>query len=409
MEQQKPTSRFIQFLRNPYFLLAILIFMIFGPITVIYLLHGDFFGYYALADTFFTTGTTTHPHFIYIILLNAVRSLIPFNVFSFLSPTFGSYLFNHAYPLAAFLIVIAAYLFLGYVLYNHLKKAKIQGAPWSTLVLMLVAPINLFTLSKHDLYLGYIGITVFHNPPMALLKPVALLLFWGLTTGLTSNELKLKDYVGIFVLSALSVSIKPSFAICLLPASALYIIFLALKRSKPNLKFYLISFVLPTVLILLYQYFYHFGDVGFQSRIAFDPLRAMLLYTPSALLLGFMFLMSIAFPLLTLILAFKDVKKEGNLIFAWTTFIVAAIYTYLLTETGALSGDLNFEWSAEITLFVLFVETTVFVFKQYPLVFTKFRLMLKKLALYLLLTLHFLGGIAWYLGELFQRKMWWGW
>ena len=272
---------------------------------------------------------------------------------------------------------------------------------------MLVAPINLFTIPQHDLYLGYIGITVFHNPPMILLRPVALLLFWDLTAGLLSNETKTKNYIAVFVLSALSVSIKPSYAICLLPASILFIIFLAIKRSKPNIKFYLISFVLPTFLILLYQFFYHYGEVG--NGISFDPLRSMLLYTPSAILLLFMFLMSIAFPLLTLILSFRDVKKENNLIFAWTTFIVAALFMYLLTETGALSGDQNFEWSAEIALFVLFVETTVFVFKRYPLVFTKIRPMIKKLALYLVLALHLLGGIAWYLGELLQRKLWWGW
>ena len=407
MEKQKTSSRFIQFIRNPYFLLAVLVLAIFGPITVVYLLHGDFFGYYALADTFFRTGTTSQPHFIYIILLNAVRSLIPFNVFSFISPTFGSYLFVHAYPIAAFIVVMAAYLFLGYVLYNHLRKAEIPWSLWITLVLMLVAPINLFTLPQHDLYLGYIGITVFHNPPMILLRPVALLLFWGLTGGLISKETKFKDYVEIFILAALSVLIKPSYAICLLPASAIFVVILAIKRSKPNLKLYFISFVLPTVLVLLYQFFYHYGEAG--NGIAFDPLRAMLLYTPSALLLGFMFLMSIAFPLLNLILNFKDVKQENNLIFAWITFIVAALFTYLLTETGALSGDQNFEWSGEIALFVLFVETTIFVLKKYPLVFTKIKLMVKKLALYFVLALHLLGGIAWYLGELLQRKLWWGW
>jgi hypothetical protein len=411
MEKQKPTSRFIQFLRSPYFLLTLLLLIIFIPITVIYLLHGDFFGYYALANIYFTAGTTTHPHFIYILLLNTVKSLIPFNVISFISPTFGSYLFNHAYPLAAFLIVIAAYLWLGYILYNRIKKSEIQGAVWITLSLMLVAPINLFTLPQHDLYLGYIGITVFHNPPMTLLKPVALLLFWGLVAGLSSNEVKLKEYIEIFFLSVLSVLIKPSYAICLLPASVVYVVYLALKRSKLNLKLYLISFVLPTVLILLYQYFYFYqvADARVQSGIAFAPLQAMLRYTPSALLLGFMFLMSIAFPLLTLILCFKDVKKENNLIFAWITFLVAAVYTYFLTETGSLAGDLNFEWSGEIALFVLFAETAIFIFKQYPLVLTKIRFMFKKLALYLVLALHVLGGIAWYLGELFQRKMWWGW
>jgi len=239
MDKLKSPSRFVQFIRNPYFLLAVLILAIFGPITVVYLLHGDFFGYYALADTFFRTGTTSQPHFIYIILLNTVRSLIPFNVFSFFSPTFGDYLFNHAYPLAAFLVVMAAYLFLGYVLYNHLKKAEIPGAPWVTLVLMLVAPINLFTLPQHDLYLGYIGITVFHNPPMILLRPIALLLFWGLTTGLISKETKFKDYIEIFILAALSVLIKPSYAIVLLPASVVFVGILALKRIKPNLKLYL--------------------------------------------------------------------------------------------------------------------------------------------------------------------------
>lgn len=407
MDKLKKSSRFLQFVQNPKFLLAVLILVIFGPITVVYLLHGDFFGYYALADTFFKTGTTSQPHFIYIILLNAVRSLIPFNVFSFISPEFGTYLFDHAYPIAAFIVVMAAYLFLGYVLYNRLKKAEIPGAPWITLVLMLVAPINLFTLPQHDLYLGYIGITVYHNPPMILLRPIALLLFWGLINGLVVQELKFKEYLGIFFLAALSVLIKPSYAIVLLPASAAFVIILALKKTKPNLKLYFLSFVLPTVLVLLYQFFYHYGEPG--NGIAFDPLRAMLLYTPSALLLGFMFLMSIAFPLLTLIFNFKDELKQNSLVFAWLTFIVAALCMYLLTETGALAGDQNFEWSGEIALFVLFVETTIFVLKTYPLVFTKIQFMIKKLALYIVLALHLLGGVAWYLGELLQRKLWWGW
>jgi hypothetical protein len=409
MEKLKQRSPFVQIFLNPYFLLTLLVLTIFVPITIIYLLHGDFFGYYAIANTYFTQGITAHPHFIYIILLNAVRSLIPFNVFIFISPSFGNYLFTHAYPLAAFLIVVAAYLWLGTILYNRLKRAKIPGAVWIALVLMLVAPINLFTLPQHDLYLGYIGISMFHNPPMILLRPVALLLFWDLIAGLSSPDLKTRGYIETFFLAALSVLIKPSYAICLLPASVFYVIFLAIKRSKPNLKFYLISFVAPTVLLLIYQYLYHFQDTGLQSRIAFEPLRAMLLYTPSALLLGFMFFMSIAFPLLASILAYKEAKKENNLIFAWITFIIAAMYTYLLTETGSLAGDINFEWSGEIALFILFVETTSFVFTQFPLIFTKVRFVFKKLVLYLVLALHFLSGIAWYLGELLQRKMWWGW
>jgi hypothetical protein len=406
METANNPSPFLQFIRSPKFLLVVLILVIFGPITVIYLLHGDFFGYYALADTYFKTGTTSQPHFVYILLLNSVRSLIPFNVFSFISPNLGTYLYDHAYPLAAFLIVMAAYIFLGLVLYKRLKKAEVPWAQWITLALMLVAPINLFTLPQHDLYLGYIGITVFHNPPMILLRPIALLLFWGLTAGLISQELRFKTYVEIFCLAALSVLIKPSYAIVLLPASVVFMGILALKRIRPNLKLYFISFVLPTVLVLLYQFFYHYGEAG--NGIAFDPLRAMLLYTPSAWLLGFMFLMSIAFPLLTLILNFKDEIRDNNLIFAWLTFMVAALFTYLLIETGALSGDQNFEWSGEIALFVLFVETTIYVLKNYPL-FTKIRFAMKKLALYIVLGLHLSGGIAWYLGELLQRKIWWGW
>jgi len=395
------------FVNNPYFLTTILVFLIFGPITAIYLLHGDFAGYYKLAETYFSTGTTTHPHFLYILLLNAVKSLIPFSLISFLFPSFGSYLFRYGYALAASIVVMLAYLFLGYVLLNHLKKKEIPGAVWITLGLMLVAPINLFTLPQHDLYLGYIGITAFHNPPMILLRPVALLLFWGLTTGLTAKEVTAKDYALIATLSLLSVLIKPSLAICMLPASGLYILFQMIKRNKPNIMFYAISFVLPTTLVLLYQYAYHYGEVG--NGIVFDPLRAMLLYTPSAILLGFMFLMSVAFPLLTLLVSFREVKKEDQLLFAWVIFTVAAFYMYLLTETGALSGDMNFEWSGEIALFILFVETTVFVLKKYPLVIKETFQRIKNLAFYLLLALHLLSGIAWYLGELLQRKLWWGW
>src|SRR5436190_2063620 len=48
----------------------------------------------------------------------------------------------------------------------------------ATFFLLVIGPITLFTWRRHNLYLGYLSPTVYHNPMIAIVKPLAILHFW---------------------------------------------------------------------------------------------------------------------------------------------------------------------------------------------------------------------------------------
>ncbi|HEC21372.1 MAG TPA: hypothetical protein ENI95_00485, partial [Chloroflexi bacterium] len=152
--------------------LVVAIAVLFTPVTLVaFATQGDFRVHMGIAWTWRETGHLTWPHFLYHLLTILLSYLMP----------------GGSLNIAGFTISMLAYVALGMVIYDAVcgAVASRRGKCVSvlsliiTLSLMLVSPVNLFTLPIRNLYLGYISPTVYHNPTLILLKPVALLLFFS--------------------------------------------------------------------------------------------------------------------------------------------------------------------------------------------------------------------------------------
>lgn len=375
----------------------------------------DFPAHLSWARQLAENGRVYLPHYTYQQLIVIVRALLPFNAANLFQDGLATWLAERSYKIAGLLVIAIFYGLTALILQSrlvsalraiHSKKAELISV-LLTLSLMLVAPITLFTLSDHRLYLGYIGINVYHNPTITMLKPLALWLFWAVIACLDGEHPRLNILL-LVLLTVSSTLTKPNYSLALLPVFVPLIIFRWIKK-KPTQWFYLgFGFILPAVLVLAYQYWYGYYSADV-SRVVFAPLREMRYYAPTGL--GWMFLLSILFPLSVLILRFRQVlKNDQGLLIAWGAFLVSAGMTYLLAEEGGRAYSLNFQWGAQVSLFVIFVHSVLLLIHLWKPAPTETHPQLprwQKVFLAVLFGLHLISGIIWYLAEVLQPRQWW--
>ena len=228
--------------------------------------------------------------------------------------------------------------------------------------LMIVSHVMVFSWRPGELYMGYIGINVYHNPTIVALKPFALLLFVYASAVFSSQS----GYHGRRSLAAASALMlatnlaKPSYTICLLPALSLLAACRLVRGGYVDWRLLLGGIVLPSFITLSWQYYFTY--VTEPSSIIFAPLAVMKSWGVQSLLPKF--LLSALFPLVA-VLSFPGLVTSCNALrLSWLSFGFGIAYTYLLAESGPRLPDGNFGWSGEITLFVLFVESTLCILRE---------------------------------------------
>ena len=86
------------------------------------------------------------------------------------------------------------------------------------------------------------------------------------------------------------------------------------------------------------------------------------------------------------------------MILAWLCFIFGAFYSYFMSETSGGQFTMgNFDWSAEVSLFILFVVVTLFWIER---LVEKKRWEKKDTAVAVAFGLHLISGIIYYLYSL---------
>lgn len=73
---------------------------------------------------------------------------------------------------------------------------------------------------------------------------------------------------------------------------------------------------------------------------------------------------SILYSAAVVVCFFGAARKQPALGLAWTAFLFGCAYAYLLAETGWRQAHGNLLWSAQVTLFVLFVATTALLLRE---------------------------------------------
>ena len=242
-----------------------------------------------------------------------------------------------------------------------LKKAKLSISQMIGVVLgvNIAAPVFLMWFLDREMYLGYVGVTSYHNPTIILLRPLVLLQFIYALQCFESKPLPKINVPIAALISLLATFAKPNFAICLLPAIALVALYKMIHKESVNLAFLVYGFVLPMVLMLLWQlWMTYVGDDT--AHVIFFPFGVMNTYSDYLLP---KFFLSILFPLVVTILYWKQASRDLPKILAWLIFIFGSFYTYFIAESGPRFTDGNFTWSGEIALFVLFAISTLFFIK----------------------------------------------
>ena len=205
-------------------------------------------------------------------------------------------------------------------------------------------------------YLGSWSPNVWHSPTMALLKPFALLAFFGfilLLQEMNNENYKVSILVSIYLL--ISTLAKPSFIICFTPAICLFILFF---RTK-GFKLYVTSFLifLPSLLLLIYQFIETYNlkttDSYFHDKIIFAWFGVMKVYSNNLLI---SILSVLAFPLSVLLILRKKLRSNNALTLSWILFIIAFLQAAFLAEQAKfLQGA--FISSYIIALFILHVSS----------------------------------------------------
>lgn len=323
----------------------------------------------------------------------------------------GIILFQQLLPIsfhtASALVVLLSLAGTAALLFKIMNTATktLWGAAILTICLMLVAPLPLLAPLDGKWYFGYIASNVYHNPTILLLKPFALLVFAFIFTARTgSDDSGWKSLTACILATTACALAKPSFIIVIVPALVIACTLPGLRKELAG-RVWLISFgiLLPALVILAGQYWLTYsaeqipGVYQGKSSIIFAPLAVM--SSVSSWLLAKL-LLSISFPLAVAFGYYRQVLAYPRLLFAWLAFLLGAVYTYFLAESGPRMYQGNFIWSSQITLFILFVVSMEFLCVQAR--HNELTSRSRKLVFYVCMAffvLHTLSGIYFYLTQ----------
>ncbi len=216
-------------------------------------------------------------------------------------------------------------------------------------VSMLFPPAGIYLPGIKFRYLGVFTPNPFHNATYMAARPFAILAFVWFVRLLGKYEagVKAKDkweYMGFSAALLIATMTKPSFTLILVSTAGLIMLYRLVASKCKNIVPTLwlgLTFV-PTFIDLLYQFSGVFvPEEGVEGGIGFSFGEVWAQYCgniPLAVVLA------VGFPLLVLILNFKDCKKNTVFLFSWQLFIISFLEAFLLFEKGFRKPDFNFSW-----------------------------------------------------------------
>lgn len=265
----------------------------------------------------------------------------------------------------------------------------------SLLILLWIAPINLFTWHRQNLYLGYFVPNIYHNPTLTLLKPIALLHFL-FVVDLFNSERRWRSssaIVAAMVLMILGLLSKPNYAMSVIPAALIFAAWAFFRREPLRWRALLLGVIFPAVLIMPFQLFVLNGTAVSGGGFAIMPFEYFSFWKVDDNLLARLIL-SVLFPLALYVLYFKQARQSVGFNLAWLMFLVSLPYAYLLVEPARI-GEGNFLWGAHLATTLLFVVALAFYVRQIYAGGNKLNSDWRSIICMVILTLHLISGIFW--------------
>jgi hypothetical protein len=337
------------------------------------------------------------PHFLYQILVIVGSLLVPGNdIASYHEAARWVYVvFNGAAALIAFGLIRS----IAGVPHSYPRALLYAMLAVSTTVF---TGINLLTLPRYNLYFGYfMSSSIYHNPTIIVLKPLALGLFW-----LTAHNFKARTSqslimgAGLFALTLAGLLAKPSYMIAFLPVVGLWWLWQLIRERRWNWAIVL-GVLIPAVVTLFVQFVLFFTIVGETvedkvtptSRVVFDPFTAMLYREGNYWMMAYKLLASLAFPLVILLTHWRFMRRKYPvmLLLSGVSMLIALFYGYFVAESDWKMAHGNFLWSAESIQQILFVLAVAVLLANG----SRVRQGWTRLAVGLL-ALHIASGMMWY-------------
>lgn len=219
------------------------------------------------------------------------------------------------------------------------------------LISMLYTPQGIYLPGIHFRYLGVFTANPFHNATYMAARPFAILAFFWFgkllpvyEEGVHGENGRIRDYLlfSLFLLTATMT--KPSFTIVLVGAAGLIMLFRLFRSGFRNfLPTLQLGFCfIPTFVDLLYQFRGVFvPEEGAEGGIGFCFGEVWAQYCSN---LPLAVCLAVGFPLLVLILNYKELKGNTLYRFSWQIYLMSFAMAFFLYEKGFRKVDFNFSW-----------------------------------------------------------------
>lgn len=346
-----------------YSILILLIMGIFGLIMFHQLKHGDFPIHIAWAKEYSENGylyKMAHPFFAK--LVTVVRALLPANLLTWINPMAKQVYDLKAFEISALIVSTLAYLATGLIMvkrmirnWNIEKGSVLYFAGFTVFIILLLGPIFIFTFPER-MYLGYLSVNRYDSPTYVLLKPFALLIFFGVVDNFT-EKWSWKESVLMALVMMCATLTKPTFTMSILPAIGLLTLLKIKQFRKINWAYLIIPLGLTALIVLAGQFMINYtGDRG--DRIILAPFEAISYLVPNIPMVFFLVIMSIVFPLAVTLLNWKQVKNDFTFQLGWANLFMGLIIALMFGEE--INMGLNNLWnSPTLGAFILFLVTVM--------------------------------------------------
>lgn len=212
---------------------------------------------------------------------------------------------------------------------------------------MLFPPEGIYLPGIRFRYVGVFSPNPFHNATYMAARPFAILAFlWyvKLLPAYEKGEAPLRDYVLFSLFLLIATMTKPSFTLVMVSTAGLLMLYRLIRAGFRNFipTVRLGLCFIPTFLDLLYQYKGVFvPEDGAEGGIGFCFGEVWAQYCDN---IPLAVCLAVGFPLLVLVLNFRECRKNSLFRFAWLLYLTGFGEAFLLYEKGFRKMDFNFSW-----------------------------------------------------------------
>jgi hypothetical protein len=203
--------------------------------------------------------------------------------------------------------------------------------------------------SGQDVYSWTVSPNFWHNPTATVAMPFALLLFFAATK--PTRPVPWKDAAAVSVLAVLSLLAKPSYFLAFVPALGVYLAAAWRHAGKVALA------LVPAAAVLGWQCQQAAGGVVWAPFYLWSKVCPNI---PAAIAASLMF------PMVVVILYFREANRDNALILAWCCELIAVAEFSTLLEMNYRWDAGNVGWGMLLSAHVLFAVSAVFVSRQPP-------------------------------------------